>query len=153
MTVIFFLLKWGAFSSQVNLLAISSECNSVIRDLSPDFLLLKMAPHFTGECLNHCIHLPHSRAPISTPLKFPVSYVYTSHSFVNMSTPPKTSRKRGYFNAKQIWLLYCFLGWNIYLWSINNWQPSASSLTIEWVMNNCVIWQTFFWGGRHFQGG
>ena len=35
MTVIFSLLKWSAFSSQVNLPGISSECNSVIWDLSP----------------------------------------------------------------------------------------------------------------------
>ena len=35
MTVIFSLLKWGAFSSQVNLPVISSECNSVIPGFSP----------------------------------------------------------------------------------------------------------------------
>ena len=35
MTVIFSLLKWGAFSSQVNLPEISSECNSVIPGFSP----------------------------------------------------------------------------------------------------------------------
>ena len=35
MTVFFSLLKWGAFSSQVNLPVISSECNSVIPGFSP----------------------------------------------------------------------------------------------------------------------